>query len=113
MGNVTISTEETTIYWPSDWLVDGAGTTFTDMGCPKMTLDEADMFSILSIVFDIDDATWRVYTGDLAEGEVIILMESKNYKDIATYFTDFMIKTKQWWDDQQAEAAAYEKRNNL
>lgn len=109
MGDVTISTEETTIYWPSDWLVNGAGTTFNDAGCPKLDIGEEDMFSILSIVFDFDDATWRVYTGDLNEGDVIVLMKSTNYKDVATYFSDFMQKTKQWWDEQQADIAEYER----
>ena len=64
MGDVTISTEETTIYWPSDWLVNGAGTTFNDAGCPRVEHGvEEDMFSIPSIVFDFDGAAAGLYTG--------------------------------------------------
>jgi hypothetical protein len=63
MGDVTISTEETEIYWPSDWLVDGAGATFDSMGCPKLTIDETVSFSVLAIAFDIDTAKWQVIVG--------------------------------------------------
>jgi hypothetical protein len=101
MGNVTISTSETNIYWPSDWLVDGSGATYEVMGCPKLTIDETVSFSVVAIAFDIDNAKWQVIVGGEGE-EATVVMESTNYKDVATYLLEYMQKTRQWWDDQTA-----------
>jgi hypothetical protein len=101
MGNVTISTTETEIYYPSDWLVDG-GPPPAFMGCPPITsqiLNEESAMNMVKIVwedFGQNSGRWNVIAGHPDSGEAFIVMQSTNYKDVATYFAQYMAKFERW-----------------
>jgi hypothetical protein len=95
MGNVLVSTDETEIYYPSDWLIEGSGATFTSIGCPTNDAyysDEDD--SALSLIYRGWAAKpWRI----VQQGYV--MMESTNIADVTQYFKDYTTKFQQWLEE--------------
>jgi hypothetical protein len=98
MGNVTISTSETEIYYPSDWLIDGGPPPET-MSCPNFRITDENAMSMLSIIwedFGQNQGRWVVLAGDGEVGERFVVMHSTNYKDVATYFSQYMERLERW-----------------
>ena len=95
MGDVTVSTRNTSIYYPSDWLVDG-GPPLDTMGCPLANEDENDEDLPLKLIYNKDTR----YFGIVQEGRV--LMESKDRLDIAGYIKDYVEKLQLWVQEQDA-----------
>ena len=93
MGNVTISTNDTTIYYPSDWLIDG-GPTFESMQCPPAEVDEDDADLPLKLIYN----QRTKYFGIVQQGHIV--MESKSSRDIATYFGDYVMRMREWVQEQ-------------
>jgi len=89
MGNITISTSETSIYYPADWLVTG-GSPYATMGCPDDTQDDYDDDFLLKLVYNETSGKWQVIETSS------ILMESMNKRDVVKYFLDFM-EAMEWW----------------
>src|SRR6516225_11875529 len=99
MGNVTISTTETTIYYPSDWLVEG-GPPYDVMGCPDDDTNDDDPKLVLAM--DRLTQHWQI----IDNGKVV--MDSTNKVDIAKYFTDYMFGIESWYQEEAEEQARYE-----
>jgi hypothetical protein len=99
MGNVTISTNRTTIYYPSDWLIEG-GPPFETMECPEVIEDED--VQPLQVIYN----SKTKFFGITHNG--FIVMESKDRLDIAGYIKDYVEGFQNWvaeQDEINAEAA--------
>ena len=94
MGNVPISTKETTLYYPTDWLIEG-GPTFEAMGCPETQLETDDTIFPLSIVHNAKTG----FFGCTQQG--FVLMESTNPKDIAQYVQEYVSSLQGWIKENQ------------
>lgn len=107
MGNVTIYTSETQIYWPSDWLIDGTGATPESMGCPEITsqiLNDETKPTMLTVIRDdygSNAGRWVVMAGDGEVSERFIVMHSTNWKDVLQYFMDYMYRFETWLQEQE------------
>ena len=100
MGNTPISTSETEIYYPSDWMIEG-GPTFGSMGCPTILRDPSDFLSISLVNIELE-TRWRiVITSPIDPGEMVVLAESTNKKDIVKYFMDYMESFDKWLLDSK------------
>lgn len=89
MGNTPISTKNTTIYYPSDWLIEG-GPTFEQMGCPEIDQAADDRVIPLGIVYNEKTG----YFGLVQQG--FVMMESKDRLDIAGYVKDYVEGLQNW-----------------
>lgn len=102
MGNCTISTRDTSIYYPSDWLVDG-GPPLNTMGCPEANVTEDDEDLPLKLIYNKGTKYFGIVVNEH------IVMESKDRQDIAGYVKDYVEKLQLWVSEQEeliAEAAA-------
>lgn len=92
MGNVTVSTSRTQIYYPSDWLIDG-GPTFESMGCPEPKVGAWDV-DTLKLIYNKDTR----YFGIVHNGAIV--MESTDRLDIADYVKDYVEKFQMFVQEQ-------------
>lgn len=102
MGNVTVSTTRTEIYYPSDWLIEG-GPPFESMSCPKLEDQVDDDTEVLGIIYN----PRTKYFGVTRNG--FIVMESLDRLDIAGYIKDYIEGFQNFAAEQEridAEAAA-------
>ena len=95
MGNVTVSTTRTEIYYPSDWLIEG-GPPFESMSCPKLEDQVDDDTEVLAIIYN----PRTKYFGVTQNG--FIVMESLDRLDIAGYIKDYVEKLQLWVQEQDA-----------
>jgi hypothetical protein len=93
MGKSTISTTDTEIYYPSDWLIDG-GPPFDVMSCPKAE-DQTDDEQKLGIIYN----TKTQYFGIVCQGYIV--MESKEAKDLAKYIQDYAYEYQYWVENNK------------
>lgn len=79
---------DTTIYYPSDWLIEG-GPPLDVMSCP-IAKDQADDEQKLEIIYN----TKTKYFGIVCQGYIV--MESKDRLDFAGYLKDY-VEAYQYW----------------
>lgn len=89
MGNTTISTKDTEIYYPSDWLIEG-GPTFESMNCPKPDVGMDDTNIPLTLVYNQKNGFFGVVMNGF------ILMESKDARDLTKYISDYVQSFQEW-----------------
>lgn len=97
MGNVTVSTDDTEIYYPSDLLAHG-GPPYEVMGCPEVEPTTEQATAQLSIIMDMPqqgEVWWKVCYGDLREAPLVVVMESRNPINVALYLEEYMLETVQ------------------
>jgi hypothetical protein len=96
VGNVTISTSETEIYYPSDWLVEG-GPPFEVMNCPINDANNSwdDEDALMLVRRDTSDKPWRVVQKGM------VLMETSNHADAMMYMLSYMVKYELWKAEQE------------
>lgn len=104
MGNVPVSTSDTEIYYPSDWLIEG-GPPFNVMACPKLHEQFGDDVEPLQVIYN----TKTRYFGVVHNEHIV--MESKDPEVMANYVKQYAVAFKLWVDEQddinaEAEAAA-------
>ena len=83
MGNVLVSTDETEIYYPTKWLVDG-GPTYGAVGCPTRSKDDEWRVDELSLSWNPENGRWAI----IQQNNVV--MESSNMIDVLQFYKDFM-----------------------
>lgn len=93
MGSVTVSTTDTEIYYPSDWLIEG-GPTFESMSCPKVDDQIDEDVEPLQVIYNPRTR----YFGVTHNG--FIVMESKNPEDLADYVREYTQEFKSWVTEQ-------------
>lgn len=92
MGNVTIDTDFTKVYYPSEWLIEG-GPPYGTMDCPDFNEAALSMTEPLSIVRTQggeNGLPWKV----IMEGRV--MMECVDPKDAANYVEGYMHELDAW-----------------
>lgn len=97
MGDVTISTNDTTIYYPSDWLIEG-GPTFESMGCPEPEfIQEGEDVEPLQVIYNKRTKFFGVAHNGF------IVMESKESKDLGKYIQEYMKGLQDWVETNSIE----------
>jgi hypothetical protein len=91
MGNVTISTKDTEIYYPSDWLIEG-GPPFETMHCPEFI--ENEDVQPLQVIYNAQTRFFGVTHNGF------IVMESKEPSDLAKYIKQYMEAFQDWVTEQ-------------
>lgn len=89
MGDVTVSTNDTFIYYPSNWLIEG-GPPFESMSCPKAEPGYDDLAIPLELIYNSRTEYFGISMLDF------ILIESTNAKDIAKYVQDYVQGFQDW-----------------
>lgn len=97
MGDTTISTKNTEIYYPSDWLIEG-GPPFETMNCPQPNVEGVDQQK-LEIIYNDNTKYFGVVCGGF------IVMESKDVRDLATYVGDYAMAFRNWVQENEAGLA--------
>jgi hypothetical protein len=95
MGNVTISTIDTTIYYPSDWLIEG-GPPFETMDCPKGMISDDDTLIPLELIYNDNTKFFGLQMCGF------IVMESKEPQDLAKYVKDYVEAFQDWVTENEA-----------
>lgn len=96
MGNVTVSTKNTQVYYPTDWLIEGGPPFESTEAIPND--DAAYAYEDIEPLQVIYNKTTEYF--GITHNHYIV-MESKDPRDVAQYVLDYVEGFKQWVEDQK------------